>query len=99
MVLNCFSCEETDYLVIETLSGKNGYGFWVDMVGGRFLVSKIDEKSAAQKAQLQAGHVIVEANGIDLTNSSFKDLAEIIKANNKILVLGVKNFENLEMDF
>lgn len=75
---------------MEIKPGQVGFGFAVDNLDGKFVITQIDSKSAAKTAGMKLGDEIYEVNGVDVTKASTNDLAEIIKSNPKLLVLGVK---------
>lgn len=75
---------------MEIKPGQVGFGFAVDNIGGQFVITQVDGKSAAKTAGMKLGDVVYEVNGVDVTKATTNELAEIIESNPKLLVLGVK---------
>ena len=53
------------------------------------VINSVDPHSPAEKAGLKKDHKIVEVNGLNVRDKSYKEIATLIKENEQNLVIGV----------
>ena len=53
------------------------------------VINSVDPNSPAEKAGLKKDHKIVEVNGLNVRDKSYKEIATLIKENEQNLVIGV----------